>query len=112
MTERLAGDGIARRGVRVIASADCRFVGQGFELNVALPTINAQGLRALARRFNDLHLRTYGHTDPEGRVEVVTLRLSAFGVLPGTTTTTIARAGRATVEKAVLATTKARLPGS
>jgi N-methylhydantoinase A len=112
MTDRLVHDGIARRGVRVIASADCRFVGQGFELNVGLPTLNAQGLRALARRFNDLHLRTYGHTDPEGRVEVVTLRLSAFGVLPGTTTTTVARAGRATVETAVLATTKARLPGS
>ena len=111
MTDRLVQDGIARRGVRIIASADCRFVGQGFELNVALPTLTVQGLRSITRRFNDLHLRTYGHTDPEGRVEVVTMRLSAFGALPGIATTTIARAGRVPVEKAVLATTKARLPG-
>jgi N-methylhydantoinase A/oxoprolinase/acetone carboxylase beta subunit len=101
MTDRLVQDGIARRGVRIIASADCRFVGQGFELNVALPTLTVQGLRSITRRFDDLHLRTYGHTDPEGRVEVVTMRLSAFGALPGITTTIIARAGRVPVEKAV-----------
>ena len=112
MTERLVGDGIARRGVRIVASADCRFVGQGFELNVPLAGLGVKGLAGTAKRFNELHLRTYGHTDPDGQVEIVTLRLSAFGALPGTPTTTIPRARRAVPDVAVIATTKARLPGS
>jgi N-methylhydantoinase A len=112
MTERLAGDGIARRGVRIVASADCRFVGQGFELNVPLAALSEKGLAGITKRFNELHLRTYGHTDPDGQVEIVTLRLSAFGELPGTATTAIPRARRAAPDVAVIATTKARLPGS
>jgi N-methylhydantoinase A len=112
LTERLVGDGIARRGVRIVASADCRFVGQGFELNVPLAALDVKGLAGIAKRFNELHLRTYGHTDPNGQVEVVTLRLSAFGSLPGTAMTTIPRAGRASLDIAVIATTRARLPGS
>src|SRR5579875_2202729 len=31
---------------------------------------------------NELHLRAYGHADPDQPVEVVTVRLSAFGALP------------------------------
>ena len=112
MTERLVGDGIARRGVRIVASADCRFVGQGFELNVPLAALNVKGLAGIAKRFNELHLRTYGHIDPNGQVEVVTLRLSAFGALPGTAITTIPRAGRTSLDTAIIATTRARLPGS
>lgn len=112
MTERLVSDGIARRGVRIVASADCRFVGQGFDLNVPLAGLGLKGLAGIAKRFNELHLRTYGHTDPDGQVEIVTLRLSAFGALPGTATTTIPRAQRAVPDAAVIATTKARLPGS
>lgn len=112
MTERLVSDGIARRGVRIVASADCRFVGQGFDLNVPLAGLGLKGLAGIAKRFNELHLRTYGHTDPDGQVEIVTLRLSAFGALPGTATTTIPRAQRAVPDAALIATTKARLPGS
>jgi N-methylhydantoinase A len=112
MTERLVSDGIARRGVRIVASGDCRFVGQGFELNVPLAGLGVKGLAGTAKRFKELHLRTYGHTDPDGQVEIVTLRLSAFGALPGSATPTIPRARRAVPDVAVIATTKARLPGS
>jgi N-methylhydantoinase A len=112
MTERLLGDGIARRDVRVVASADCRFVGQGFELSVPLSTFGVKSLAGIAARFGDLHLRTYGHTDPNGQVEVVTLRLSAFGALPRTEAVKISRARNSSPDAAVIATTKARLPGA
>jgi N-methylhydantoinase A len=79
---------------------------------VPLAGLGVKGLAGTAKRFNELHLRTYGHTDPDGQVEIVTLRLSAFGALPGTPTTTIPRARRAVPDVAVIATTKARLPGS
>ncbi|MDR2983491.1 MAG: hypothetical protein LBV34_01495, partial [Nocardiopsaceae bacterium] len=40
------------------------------------------GVEELADRFRDLHLRTYGHASADQEVEVVNVRLSAFGALP------------------------------
>ena len=64
--------------IRLAASADCRFLGQGYELNVPLPAPGRRGVAALGDRFRELHLRTYGHANPEQEVEVVTR--SAVGV--------------------------------
>jgi N-methylhydantoinase A len=51
-------------------SADLRYAGQGFELNVPIS-------RALLRQFHDEHQRRYGYSHPERMVEIVTLRLRA-----------------------------------
>jgi N-methylhydantoinase A len=82
LSAQLRRDGIAADSIRLAASADCRFVGQGYELNVSLPAPGQRGVAALPRRFADLHLRTYGHANPDQEVEVVNVRLSAFGALP------------------------------
>ena len=82
LTARLRADGIPRTRVRLVASADCRFVGQGYELSIPVTPRGRAGIASLAARFRDAHLRTYGHADPAQNVEVVTLRLSAFGALP------------------------------
>ena len=82
LTALLRRDGVAAGSIRLAASADCRFVGQGYELNVPLPAPGRRGVAALAERFRDKHLRTYGHASPEQEVEVVNVRLSAFGALP------------------------------
>ena len=82
LTQRLRLDGVAAGTIRVAASADCRFFGQGYELNVTLPNLGRRGVAALASRFADLHLRTYGHADGGQEVEVVNVRMSAFGALP------------------------------
>jgi N-methylhydantoinase A len=81
-TAQLRGDGVAAGSIRITASADCRFLGQGYELSVPLATPGTRGVSALASRFRDLHLRTYGHANPDQEVEVVHVRLSAFGALP------------------------------
>lgn len=82
LTAQLRRDGVAATAIRLAASADCRFLGQGYELNVPLPTLGRRSVSALANRFRELHLRTYGHANPEQEVEVVNVRLSAFGALP------------------------------
>ena len=82
LTARLRADGIPRTRVRLAASADCRFVGQGYELSIPVIPRGRAGVASLAARFRDAHLRTYGHADLAQDVEVVTLRLSAFGALP------------------------------
>jgi N-methylhydantoinase A len=79
---RLRGDGIPQTRIRLAASADCRYVGQGYELNIPVTPLSDRGVAALAARFRAAHLRTYGHADPGQPVEVVTVRLSGFGGLP------------------------------
>ncbi|MEO5926939.1 MAG: hydantoinase/oxoprolinase family protein [Bryobacteraceae bacterium] len=49
-------------------SADVRYVGQSFELNVAWP---------VGRRFHREHARTYGYARPDRETEVVTIRVRA-----------------------------------
>jgi N-methylhydantoinase A len=82
LTAQLRRDGVAAGAIRLAASADCRFVGQGYELNVPLPSLGRRGVAALPARFRELHLRTYRHANPDQEVEVVNVRLSAFGALP------------------------------
>lgn len=82
LTAQLRRDGVAAGVIRLAASADCRFAGQGYELNVPLQATGRRAITALAGRFRQLHLRTYGHADLEQEVEVVNVRLSAFGRLP------------------------------
>jgi N-methylhydantoinase A len=55
-------------------TADLRYKGQGYELNV--PVRDFDIARAL-ERFHQEHLRRYGYSHPEREVEFVTLRLRA-----------------------------------
>jgi N-methylhydantoinase A len=79
LTARLRSDGIPAGRVRLSASADCRFVGQGYELEVPIGRVTRRSLASMSKRFCDLHRATYGHADTSQEVEVVALRLSAFG---------------------------------
>ncbi len=93
LLQQLREDGIDPSRTRLVGSVDCRYLGQGYELSVPLPTLDAAGLRAVADRFHELHARTYGHADPSGPVELVTLRLSAFGDLDRPAPPEVARGG-------------------
>lgn len=109
---RLRQDGIRRRSIRVAASADCRFVGQGYELSVPVASLGEAGLASLKARFCDLHLRTYGHADPGQQVEVVTLRLAAFGALPSLEPAATQRGSASPARSAVTGRARARMPGT
>ena len=80
LRRRLVADGVTRSAHRVSASIDCRYVGQGYEIGVPLPTLDRRGLQALAAGFHAEHEARYGHrsSDP---VEAVTLRASVVGLL-------------------------------
>jgi N-methylhydantoinase A/oxoprolinase/acetone carboxylase beta subunit len=65
----------------VVASADCRYEGQGYELELPLRAIARSGVAALAGAFHRQHALTYGHADLRESVEIVTVRVSAFGAL-------------------------------
>ena len=76
---RLRADGIEDRHVRLEPSIDCRYQGQGFELNVPVAT-SGLSPEGVCGKFRDIHHSLYGHTSDEP-VVAVTLRMSAFGSL-------------------------------
>ncbi len=93
--DQLRADGIPASRTRMVGSVDCRYLGQGYELNVPLDALSRAGLGRLPDRFHVLHDATYGHAGPSEQVEVVTLRLSAFGDLDQPEPPQLPRGGRA-----------------
>ncbi len=70
--DEMAAEGVARP--RLERTADLRYAGQSFEINVA-----AADPARLTAEFHAHHARRYGHAHPEAPVEIVTLRVRAVG---------------------------------
>ena len=74
------------QGPRVFTRhADVRYLGQGYELEVAVPAgrLDAGSLKLVAKHFYELHRRHYGYVKAENQViQFVNLRLTAIGRLP------------------------------
>ncbi|MBE9605039.1 hydantoinase/oxoprolinase family protein [Acetobacteraceae bacterium H6797] len=87
MTEQAASlldeDGVPAASRSLEWSVDCRYQGQAFELPVAMVAtdFSADGLAALAEGFHAIHRQRFSYEDRKAGVEVVTLRLTARGVL-------------------------------
>jgi len=65
-------------------SADMRYVGQSYEIEVPLQPawLELGDPAAIAREFHQTHQRIYDFDDADGRIEIVNLRLSAIGAGP------------------------------
>jgi N-methylhydantoinase A len=62
---------------------DMRYVGQEYTVTVPVPDqLSGDWLPPIRAEFDRLHERTYGHASAEEPVEVVALRLAAFGRMP------------------------------
>lgn len=61
-------------GARILRSADLRYRGQSYELNVPWPDSSAH--------FHREHAKVYGYSNPQREVEIVTLRVRARTALP------------------------------
>ncbi len=80
-SDLLDQEGIAQQDRYVARSADMRYVGQEYSVNVTI----AEGadLDAVATDFHRAHHIRYGHSTPGAPVEIVNLRLAAFGRIAG-----------------------------
>jgi N-methylhydantoinase A len=69
---------------RLVRSADARYLGQGYELNVPLPAgpLDTAALARLRASFDEIYAARYGYANPREAVEVVTWKLSAVGGSP------------------------------
>lgn len=81
---QLLADGLAVEQVSVLRQADCRYVGQGYELRVNIPagTIDAAALEQVWQNFHEIHASEYGHSFLTNPIELVNLRIVGVGALP------------------------------
>ena len=63
-------------------TADMRYSGQSFEIEVTLKPEWLESARDIADAFHKTHARIYDFADPEGLIEVVNLRLAIVGAGP------------------------------
>jgi N-methylhydantoinase A len=68
---------------RVVASADMRYAGQNYELNIPVPDIaDDQGfIKGLMDNFDRAYERLYDYTAPDETIELVTFRIEAYGIV-------------------------------
>lgn len=76
--------GVVEEAMAFTRSADMRYRGQGYEVEVPLPDGNwsADTVEAIQQRFNEVYLELYGRLTPDVPVEFVTLRLVGAGPKP------------------------------
>ena len=93
---QLDADGIpaAQRVFRQIA--ECRYVGQGFELRAEIPSgpFGRSSADAVIENFFNAHHQVYGHAFREQSCEMVTLRVVATVAVETLTLPKLARGGR------------------
>lgn len=109
-TKQIVEDGVPSADVVVSASVDCRYLGQGYELNVALDDWDDVALQAIPDRFHAAHEQLYGHANRDEPVEVVTLRVAAVGAQRGPESAAGEHGGGERTD-AVLARRTVRIPG-
>mgnify|MGYP005809957861 CR=1 FL=1 len=76
---QLDSDGIAKEQRRFRQFAECRYVGQGFELRAEIPAgpLTAASAAVVIENFYNAHKQVYGHAFRDQLTEVVTLRVVA-----------------------------------
>lgn len=76
-SEQLIADGVDASLHRFVAVAECRYVGQGFELRAAMPEgpLTPANVGEVIKSFYDTHKQAYGHAFEDQLVEIITLRV-------------------------------------
>jgi len=81
--EELRDEGFDGSAIRLEASLDLRYAGQGYEVAMPCPyPLEEGGLMKLRRQFDETHRQMFGHTAPGEPVEIVSWRLRGVGLVP------------------------------
>ena len=81
--EEMAKEGIAQKNMILLNTADLRYRGQAYEVNIPIThSLNTlEDLSHLAARFNEEHRRRYGYCSEKNSVEMVNMRVTVIGPL-------------------------------
>jgi N-methylhydantoinase A len=81
--DRLDADGVAPERVTIEMSADCRYEGQGYELNIPVGSDGElDSLATIRERFDRAHEAEFGHNFEDNPVEIVNERVTGYGAMP------------------------------
>ena len=82
--DQLVADGIPADRILIQRVADCRYLGQGYELRVdcGAGAIDDAWVRKLRADFDDIHEREYSRRFEESDVEIPNLRVRGIGLQP------------------------------
>ena len=80
--DRLRADGLADDAIALTREADCRYVGQGYELRVPFPSGEVSGalLDDVAEAYHAAHDREYGARFEDMDVEIVNVHVVGIGL--------------------------------
>jgi len=109
---QLIADGIRREAISITGSIDCRYIGQGFELNVPIDSWDTAGLADIPARFHELHETLYGHANRQEDLELVTVRVAVLGAFNRTRGASTLAEGGVSSEDAVVSRRDVFIPGS
>ncbi|MPZ76202.1 MAG: hydantoinase/oxoprolinase family protein [Deltaproteobacteria bacterium] len=103
----LHGEGFQDSEIKMEPYLDLRYAGQGYELTVPcpMPPLTKQDLALMRGRFDTMHEQNSGHKAETEPVELVSLRLISFGLVPQAKLSPGKVTGR-TVEQATTGTRK------
>lgn len=90
--DQLVRDGLSDDRVRLVRTADCRYIGQGYELQVPAPSgsVDDAWISATCAAFEDAHERVYTHRFAGTAVQIVNVGVTAIGELETHSPTRIA----------------------
>ncbi|MCI0636584.1 MAG: hydantoinase/oxoprolinase family protein, partial [Actinobacteria bacterium] len=82
--DQLRRDGVPDEKIALAHAADCRYVGQGYELRVPIPavTLDEEVMVEFTNDFHRLHQEEYGHVFPGNAIQIVNIRVVATGEMP------------------------------
>src|SRR5581483_4392064 len=83
---QLEREGFGPEAQRLLRSLDLRYRGKAFELHLSLGEAGTDTplppLDRIEADFHRQHREVYGHANPDGAVELVNARLTAYGLVP------------------------------
>jgi N-methylhydantoinase A len=85
LRDRLKADLVAAEDMRFERIGDLRYVGQGYELKIPIPDghLTLEHMEEVWAAFHAAHAAEYGHSFEASPVELVNVRVSGIGRMPG-----------------------------
>jgi N-methylhydantoinase A/oxoprolinase/acetone carboxylase beta subunit len=81
---QLEEDGVPQEQILIQRVADCRYLGQGYELRVDVASGNIDGewVERVRTSFHDIHEREYSRRFEESDIEIPNIRVRGIGLMP------------------------------
>ncbi len=82
---QMKADGVSEKESRILWTADMRYQGQSYELNIPIKRgakLTTKDMDRVVRDFSKLHQEVYQYSSPDEAVEIVNIRVRAIGKSP------------------------------